>query len=244
MTEPGRRREDGFYVGYLPMPSRHARFLRVVVPALSIAIFIAGVLMVWRMRDPGPAVWDAGADRSWTGRLAVSPYPILFTQDDALLVVAIGKASARPRLESHDGRLVRLRGHLLQRNGLRMIELAQDEGAIKRIASEAPGQIVRPVALGRRALSGQIVDGKCFLGAMKPGDGKAHKACAALCIRGGLPPLLAVPRSDGRHECWLLLDEDGGPMPAALLARVAEPITLIGEAAQLGPLRTLRIRDE
>ena len=29
-----------------------------------------------------------------------------------------------------------------------------------------------------------------FDGAMKPGDGKTHKGCAALCLRGGIPPAL------------------------------------------------------
>ena len=36
-------------------------------------------------------------------------------------------------------------------------------------------------------LKGEIIDPKCYLGAMKPGGGKTHKACAMRCIAGGIP---------------------------------------------------------
>jgi hypothetical protein len=44
--------------------------------------------------------------------------------------------------------------------------------------------------LGERILIGEIVDTKCFLGVMNPGEGKVPRECAALCLSGGIPRAL------------------------------------------------------
>jgi hypothetical protein len=79
-------------------------------------------------------------------------------------------------------------------------------------------------------LRGEIVDSKCFLGVMVPGDGKTHKDCASLCLRGGIPPALVVRDREGRSALLLLVSESGGSLaghPAA--SRFAgEPIELTG----------------
>src|SRR5690349_19376703 len=64
------------------------------------------------------------------------------------------------------------------------------------------------------SLRGEIVDSKCFLGAMRPGNGKTHKACAMLCIAGGVPPMFVTRDSAGREEYYLLAGPDGGPAPS------------------------------
>jgi hypothetical protein len=38
------------------------------------------------------------------------------------------------------------------------------------------------------SLGGEILDSKCWFGAMQPSDSKVHKACASLCVRGDVPP--------------------------------------------------------
>ncbi len=58
-------------------------------------------------------------------------------------------------------------------------------------------------------LKGEIIDPKCYLGAMKPGGGKTHKACAMLCISGGVPPML-VTRDANKQETFYLLTTDQG----------------------------------
>jgi hypothetical protein len=56
---------------------------------------------------------------------------------------------------------------------------------------------------------GEVVDFKCYLGAMKPGSGVTHRGCAALCVQGGIPPALVVPNADGSETVYLLATEDG-----------------------------------
>ncbi len=79
--------------------------------------------------------------------------------------------------------------------------------------------------LGAVTLTGEIVDTKCHLGVMNPGEGKVHRDCAVRCISGGAPPvsgadqegdtrLLLLTGADGRRcaaRCWTL-----SPSPSRL----------------------------
>ena len=69
------------------------------------------------------------------------------------------------------------------------------------------GQASAP--LGGATLAGEIIDPKCYFGAMKPGEGKIHKACATLCLRGGIPPMFMTTDEQGRHVYYLLTKPDG-----------------------------------
>jgi hypothetical protein len=51
--------------------------------------------------------------------------------------------------------------------------------------------------LGAFTLVGEIVDSKCYLGIMNPGETNPHRECAALCIGGGIPPLIIAHDADG-----------------------------------------------
>jgi hypothetical protein len=104
-----------------------------------------------------------------------------------------------------------------------------------------PGTRRGAVDLGERVLRGEIVDSKCHLGVMNPGEGKAHKACAIRCISGGAPPLLRVrePQDDARY--FLLAGEDGREVGRELLDFVAEPVEIHGRAERHDDVYVLRI---
>ena len=73
-----------------------------------------------------------------------------------------------------------------------------------REAAAAPGSgntraTERRTVAERVMLRGEIVDSKCYLGVMNPGEGTVHRDCAARCLSGGLPPMLVV-RSPARRE--------------------------------------------
>jgi hypothetical protein len=97
-----------------------------------------------------------------------------------------------------------------------------------------------PVSLGRTRLAGAIMDTKCFFGVMRPGRGRAHKACASLCIRGGIPPSFWARRADGRESVLLMTDEMGGPLGEDILPLVADPVETEGEIVRVGDLLQLR----
>jgi hypothetical protein len=120
-----------------------------------------------------------------------------------------------------------------------MIELV--EGSIHPLEGEAPSvpDPVGKIDLGVRTLRGEIVDSKCYLGVMKPGREKPHRACAALCIRGGIPPILLVESVGGERAFFFLTDEQGAPVNTRILDLVAEPIEITGRILKQGDILTM-----
>ncbi len=94
--------------------------------------------------------------------------------------------------------------------------------------------------LGRMTLVGEIVDSKCYLGVMKPGRGKPHRACAVRCISGGIPPVLRVEDHNGNVDLFLLVTSDGDSLPMDVLDLVAEPVEIIGQVVRSGERLLLR----
>ena len=76
---------------------------------------------------------------------------------------------------------------------------------------------------------GEIVDTKCYLGAMKPGRGKPHRDCASLCIRGGIPAALLVRTENGERRLVHLVNLAGQPLGQELLEWVGQPVEVTGQ---------------
>ncbi len=87
---------------------------------------------------------------------------------------------------------------------------------------------------------GEIVDSKCFLGVMNPGQLTPHRACAIRCISGGVPPVLLVRQRDGPAIYLLLVSAEGKPVNKQVLDMVAEPLEITGEVERQGELLILR----
>lgn len=128
-----------------------------------------------------------------------------------------------------------------------MIELADVADPVQAVMAmgTAPSTDVDPHADAVRVvLRGEIVDPKCFSGAMKPGDGKTHKACAALCLRGGIPPVLVQRGAEGLLVYHVLVSDSGGRLGPSELAKViavvGEPVELSGTVETLGRMRMLK----
>ena len=243
---------DDFYVGYLPIPHAHARLIRVGVPALLwLCALVVGAL-AWTQRDPGPASWSAlgdGAIGTWTGIYRAEPYPMLESTNNngqpvTYLIVRQGKLGAPDTLDIHDGKRVWVEGWAIRRQGRTMIELAPDEGFRPDIEQTTYSPPTPPEQLGTVTLRGEIVDSKCYLGAMKPGDGKAHRACATLCINGGIPPTLITYADDSENGFYLLTTHDGRSAVELVRPFIAQPVSITGELEQHGDIALLRVADD
>lgn len=236
------REGEGLYVGYLYVPGPMRQRVALIAAIILVWLLGASVVIALMMREPGPAVWDTSTQRVWEGTLVMKPYPTLVKGDEALLVVGIGKFGVHDRLRPHDGSRVRLSGFELRREGRRMIELGTEEEAVEALAQDA--SIHRVVTAEPKAFSasGEIVDGKCFLGAMKPGDGMGHRACAVLCIQGGLPPMLTYD-DDGRARFALLVVDGQAALDDQLLGFVAQRVRVRGTIRAWGNLDVLRVDD-
>ena len=113
--------------------------------------------------------------------------------------------------------------------------MAQDVSAL---------QPTLPQDVGCVVLIGEILDAKCWFGAMKPGFGKTHKACAALCARGGLPLAFCSPGGalcGDADRTLLFLDENGRPHGRALLPYVADPVSVTGQIVRVGDVTEYRV---
>jgi hypothetical protein len=223
------------YVGYLPMPAGHGRFVRALVVVLVVMVVGGGALVAAGMRRPGAARWHG--DRTVArGTVVLRPYPMLIENGRGVLLVLEGKHGAARRFEGLNGREVEVTGTRLESPGMRMIEVID-------VHALGEGQAAETLRLDAEevTLRGEIVDSKCALGAMKPGDGKTHKACATLCVSNGIPPMLA--RHDRPGEYVLLADTGGGAANGVVLEFVGEPVDVVGVPGTVAGMAVLSLRE-
>lgn len=247
MTEPGRDARDEFFIGFLPPPGGLARFLAAVA-AVAIAVFAGlGWLIAATQDDPGDGAfrWDWGP-QTIVGFLEAKPYPILhvveserFPAGHTLLLSGIGKTGVEDRADPLDGKTVTAAGIALKRGTLDMIQL--EDGAEGLAPTESEGEVPASVPLGRYRITGEICDGKCYSGAMRPGRGLAHKACANLCLIGGVPPVFVATGEIGGSEFLLLADADGGAVTDRILDMTAILVEVDGAVERRGDLLVFRI---
>ena len=155
-------------------------------------------------------------------------------------LVAPWKFGLQPGIvAAFDGKFVTLKGTLIYRGNQTMIEVVNDSiaPATNQMAASALPKII---SLGRQTLTGEIVDSKCFLGVMNPGQLTPHRACAIRCISGGVPPVLLVRQRNGPAIYLLLVSADGKPVNQQVLDLVAEPVEITGEVERQGELLILR----
>ena len=133
---------------------------------------------------------------------------------------------------------MRVRGQALRRQGQRAISLVDDEGAIEALAEAAA--MVATAPSDQATFVGEIIDPKCWLGAMRPGSGLVHRACASLCIRGGIPPCFVSGPGGAEPRFYVLTDAAGEPCNDAVAERAGVLVRLRGNLQQLGAATILR----
>jgi hypothetical protein len=229
-----------FYIGYAPRPPRGiARTIFRAVAAVNVlAVAVAGVL-VFAQQPFARSVFEFQQYRDFTGMIEMKPYPALLVKHPGgkdysrYLLVAPGKHGADAEVGPFESKTLSLRGSLIYRAGQTMLEVVP--GSVR----EQPGVPVEvaEMNLGDIVVRGEIVDSKCYLGVMNPGQTKVHRDCAARCISGGIPPALVT--SDG---LYLLVGGDGRPLGREVLDWVGETIEVSGNARRSG--ETLMLRAE
>ena len=252
----GRVPDPGFFVGYLNSVPRSLAILLVVVAALMVG-GMAGLAFALgtNVNDPGDGAFARKLGRqAMSGVLLQNPYPILRVRPDAnnpeprtIMLTVPGKRSVQRRGRKLFGQVVDVGGFLFQRGDIDMLQI-QGKSSLKAAEAgegEPPPEFTPapPESLGRWRLIGEICDSKCHLGAMRPGDGLAHKACANLCITSGAPPIF-VTEEEGAvaGETFLLMaDQDGGPLPDRFRDYVAVLVQLEGEVERLDDLLVFKV---
>ncbi len=235
------KQNDPFFVGYFQKVPQPIRNFALTAGAVMIA-FLVGMAMLLPMgsADPGPGRYANDLrGGTLTGVIDPLPYPIL-------RVAATGAIPARAVLLGGQektgvqvaGPVVDVGGIFVRRGEMEMLLVAPN-GVVAGTGAAPEPALAQD--LGRWRLSGEICDGKCYAGAMKPGTGLAHKACANLCILTGLPPVLVMELPVEGATVVLLADADGGPMPKALYDLTAVPVVMEGQLERRDDLLIFRI---
>lgn len=214
------------------------RFLSVVVGGLLLGGAAIGVLLVVGQEPFAPSRFEFQEEHAYSGVIRERPYPTLVTGSRQFLLVNPGKHGADPSVRGLDGRLVSMKGLRIERDRDAMLEVVSGSIAPEPAASPLP--FAQPIDMGGVSLAGEIVDSKCFLGVMNPGNGKVHRDCAARCISGGVPPAFLVRDAGGRSRIFLLVGSDGRALQPEVLDYVAEPIRIRGHLERHGSFFVLK----
>lgn len=243
-------RPDEFYTGYLPTaPPGVARRVRQAVVLIFALTAAAALALVFAQRGFSSAVFEYGVVRDFEGVVHEAPHPTLEVETppsvragarSRFYLVAPGKHGAGGLVAGLDGGWVRLKGTLIYRRDQTMIEIVPGSVEPMAGATAAAGSSLAGPTLGVHTLTGRIVDAKCYLGVMKPGSTKPHRACAALCIRGGVPPIFVLSNAGGPAAYLMLVGADGRQVNAEVLPMVDEPLEITGEVVREGDLLVLR----
>jgi hypothetical protein len=241
---------DEFYIGYEPaMPARMAVRVRAAATVfVSLAVVLAAVLVLAQGRFAA-STFEFGRTRTFEGMIVEYPYPALLVRThlekdveyEMYWLVGAGKHGASAIVNGRDGRVVRVSGSLIERDDNRMIEVSS-AGALAEITSRDAAPLEPLHSLGAIVARGEIVDSKCHLGVMKPGEGPTHRDCAVRCLLGRVTPMFVAHGDHARMGRLALVDRDGGPFTEAVDALVGRPVEVRGELLARGAMRFLAAR--
>jgi hypothetical protein len=251
--------QDEFFVGWLQTPQSYVRFLKPIAIALLLLGVVAAATLAFFQRDPGTGQWNDDQMVTLRGVAFTKPYAMLRVPGEkpgepprTYLLVEDGKFGALPRVAKFvqnkpEGLAVEVKGTVLHREDRWMLALEEGDAGVRVLSEAEAGDLPNlgwsaPKVLAESiTLRGEIIDPKCYLGAMKPGGGKTHKACAMRCIAGGIPPMLVTRDAEKREKMYLLVTSGWGVANDAVFPFVGDRVELHGRLEQQDDLRLLKV---
>ena len=234
-----------FYIGWISKsPASIAKQLKKVVLILFLAAFLVAYLISTLQKKFSTSNFEFGKLTEVSGIYNNKPVPVLKVYDKnnlaiTLLLVGYGKHGAETAIKemekekgvSFNGKEITLKGTLFYGDGKTFLQVDKNDKPIVNIGAVSSVQPVQK-ELGTQTIRGEIVDPKCYFGAMKPGEGKVHRDCAIRCILGGIPPILHVQNIKGESNYYLIVGTDGETMNEAVQSFVAEPLIIEARVVQ------------
>lgn len=245
-------KQDEFYIGYANSVGERTkgtlkRFVFFAVGALVLGAF----LFAFFQRPAANSAFDFDTSTKVSGVYQEMPYPMLRVKlaentFKNVLLLGFGKFGANTYLDELkqkekdlNGKHLTIEGNLIYYNGKTLLQI-DDSQKISLENSKAKSPMA-PESLGNQEVEGEIVDPKCYFGVMKPGYGKIHRSCAALCIAGGIPPVLVASDKNAVSDYFLLTDLKGNPIHKDILPHIGQPSKLKGEVEKMEDWYTMRI---
>lgn len=238
-----------YFIGWQnSLPKSYLKAIRsFVFPAFTLSLFF-GIVFTITQKHLANSSFDYNHPLTLAGAVNIYPFPHLrYIQGKdiygnptyALIpLVNTNKFGADEILQTWCARQKGepcqgvITGGILQRDDRRAMELSGGITSldIKTDLSVPTGAIVK---LSDTVLMGEIVDPKCYLGAMNPGEGKPHRSCAIRCISGGIMPVLVWKIDQNKKEYAVLTGEKGKPINQEVLFALGEPVKISGKLYQI-----------
>ena len=224
-----------FFIGWSPRTARPLLgFLTLILAASLLGFGALAFTLGMTMDDPGGG--DVLGDREITGILIADPYPMIVTDpgNHTIPLSGGGKKGVQPEARPLDGQRVRATGSIVRRGDRELLLVAD--------LQPAPGEARSPPRenLGAWRLTGEICDGKCVLGVMRPGNKPAHKACANVCLIGGVPPVFVTTTPVLGTRYVLMGSPDNRALPDAFRDHVAVTRRMDGMLERIGDAQIFR----
>lgn len=227
-----RKDKDSFFIGYQKMPNRDKRFLLTATPLLLLGAIGFANLFARSQQKPAPSQWGKNTLRL-QGRLIKQPYPHILVANnyaisgyDTIFLVQQGKHGAQRLVDEIEERYVEAKGRLITRHDSPSSYLLETT-SVRPLKKDIQIGENTERDFGNQRLIGCIVDSKCHYGVMRPADGITHKACASLCVRGGIPPFF-TPECRSTNKIFLVTDSQGQARPEPFLPYILDTISAEG----------------
>ena len=240
-----------FFVGYLPkMPVGIKKFLRLWIGVLVVLLPLLAYVLVSSQIGFSTATFELGTLTELEGILITHPVPMLRIASEPdkngerayqdILLIGFGKNGAEEDISvwekqaghSLEEYWVEVSGTLIYHNGKTLLELTEGKRALKTVKNEAKKERVGGMVKGEiGSWKGEIIDPKCYFGVMKPGRAKPHRSCAALCIAGGIPPVLRVSNAQEQVKYFLLMGADYTSINEQVKPFIAEGVEIQGQVS-------------
>ncbi len=132
--------------------------------------------------------------------------------------------------ENHDNNPTAIiTGGLIKRDSSEAIELSNGKASVEMMNAENELPKSELIKISDTVITGEIIDPKCYLGAMNPGEGKPHRSCAILCISGGIMPMLTFKNKERKPYYAVLVGTNGERINKQVLDYVAQPVSIKGK---------------
>lgn len=237
---------EPFFVGWGKVPKALRLFLASFAVLLLIGFGALSFATSATQTDTGGGAFMGSV--KITGVLQHDPYPILhvidsqqFATGETVLLSGNGKRGAFEQAEGLDGQIVEANGIRMDRGTLKGVQLRGGRRGLKLAKDQDQSLDVVVKPLGRWKVQGEVCDGKCLSGAMNPGSGLSHKACAVLCLLGDVAPVFVASGPIDGSEFLLLSDPQGGIITDAVLDYTAIFIEVEGDVERHGDMLVFKI---
>ncbi len=249
--------EFPFYIGWQPMAHKIFMLFAKKISVLIICItLLSSILISVNQKHIAASQFIFDDKKEFAGQLILKPFPALRTVGGKDIygnpiiktypVINAWKFGAdsivKDILANVDAADVVLKAAVLRRDSVEEIVLNYGASSIKLINKNSSLDRLRFQSEKDTIINGEIIDPKCYFGAMNPGEGKPHRSCAIRCIEGGIMPMVTYKNNAGKNEYAVLLGENGEPLNKLIAYALAEPVQLKGKLYNVDNWKVLKVK--